>query len=524
MAVDAAINQSCLSAVAVAQALGARPRPPRLWLITQHAAGPDVKGVWQAPLWGLGRVVMNELPELRCGLIDVSDAIQAAPLVDEVLASTTESQVVLRARQRLVARLEPLYQRSSSQGQPAAPPFAARPEATYLITGAFGGLALALAQWLARKGARHLLLVGRREPSLEAQAVLDQLRAEEVDVHLALADVAERDQLARALAALDQMPPLAGVVHAAGTLDDGLIVNLDRGRFDRVVRPKIHGAWHLHELTQGQALDFFVLPSSIAAVFGSPGQANHAAASAFLDGLAAYRRHLGLPGLSLNWGPWASIGAAAGKPSADRVIAAGMSPIETDWGLDVLEHMLGVGQPQAAVMAVDWGRWFRAFPTLAGAPLLADLAREHASAVEGSGAPGAMAAQLSALARPEERRDFLQTLLTRQIAQVLRLPPAQVDPDTPFGSLGFDSLMALEVKNGLERQLGLVLPVSLVWNYPTVTELTGYLASELGVRLEPDPAVTPQTIEPEADALAGLSEDEIMDLLNDKLARLNRSL
>ncbi len=549
-ALAAAVEHSCLSALYLAQALSGLPQPPRLWLVTQQVVAdmgerPDFRpdghcgsadspasplaetagsGVWQSAIWGLGRAILNELPELRCALIDVDGAADAKALVDELLAGAGENQVSLHGGQRRLARLEALAIAPGDNEPMSSGPSAllVRAEATYLVTGGLGGLGLVVARWLVQKGARHLLLIGRSEPSAAARALLDELRTSGAEVMLALADVGERDQLTRALDGLSSLPPLAGVVHAAGILADNLVVNLDAEGFQSVMRAKVYGGWHLHELTRARPLDFFVLFSSIASVFGSPGQANHAAASAFLDGLAHYRRGLGLAGLSINWGPWAGIGAAAGKPSTERVIAGGLSPIEPEWGLELLERLLTGTQPQAIVMAVDWSRWFQSFPASAATPFLADLARDHANAGEKDAGAAAVAAQLAGLKRPEERRDFLQAFITRQIAQVLRMSPAQIGPDTLFGSLGFDSLMTLEVKNNLEKQLALVLPVSLVWNYPTVAELTHYIAGELGVSLAD--AAPAAAADDAPDALADLSEDELLNMLGDQLARINKSL
>ncbi|MCC6191419.1 MAG: type I polyketide synthase [Anaerolineales bacterium] len=544
-AVEAAVERGCLSVLYLAQALSELPKPPRLWLITQGAiveasaqpSGPpdqanprrsapsrqSAEGVWQSPVWGLGRVIMNELADLRCVLVDVGGAGEAKALVDQVLSGSAENQVVLSGGQRCVARLRPLLSGWAAGMLERDPPVAPLvwSEASYLITGGFGGLGLAAARWLAGNGARHLLLVGRRAPSPQGKLTLDQLRASGVQVIEALADVAQRADLEKALAHLEQLPPLAGVIHSAGTLDDSLLANMDAARLRRVLRAKVLGGWHLHELTQARSLDFFVLFSSVAAVFGSPGQGNHAAASAFLDGLAHYRRSLGLPGLSVNWGPWAGIGAAQGKPSTERVIAGGMAAIEPDWGFELLERLLAAPLPQAIAMAVDWGRWFRAYPAAIGVPLLADLAQAHTGANAVAVAPASAAAQLAGLSRASERRDFLQAFLTREIAGVLRLSPAEIEPDTPFGSLGFDSLMAMELKNKLEKQLGLVLPVSLVWNYPTVAELTGYLAAEFGASLE---QAAPRASAPALDPLAELSETELLNKLGDKLERLKKAL
>jgi myxalamid-type polyketide synthase MxaB len=201
-----------------------------------------------------------------------------------------------------------------------------------------------------------------------------------------------------------------------------------------------------------------------------------------------------------------------------------MSPVEPEWGFELLEYLLAGAAPQAIAMAVDWPRWFETFPASLDAPFLADLAQGQVFAGSRNAGQVAVTDQLIGLSQAKERRDFLQAFLTRQLAQVLRLPPAQIEPETPFGSLGFDSLMAVEVKRNLEKQLGLVLPVSLVWNYPTVAELTGYIAGELGVSLQDDPPAAPIETRNELDALADLSEADLENMLADKLAAVNKTL
>ncbi|RQX26092.1 hypothetical protein DLJ57_23620, partial [Micromonospora chalcea] len=200
-----------------------------------------------------------------------------------------------------------------------------RPAATYLITGGLGALGLETARWLAGRGARHLALLGRSRPSAYAGQVLDELRGQGVDVQVRQADIARHEDVTAVLADLDRtMPPLAGVVHAAGVLDDGLMLQLDRARFRAVAAPKVDGAWHLHRATLDRDLDFFVLYSSAAALLGSPGQANYAAANAFLDTLAQRRRAQGRAALSVNWGPWSGSGLAARPDRGGQLAGQGI--------------------------------------------------------------------------------------------------------------------------------------------------------------------------------------------------------
>ncbi|MBK7661306.1 MAG: SDR family NAD(P)-dependent oxidoreductase, partial [Betaproteobacteria bacterium] len=218
-----------------------------------------------------------------------------------------------------------------------------RGDASYLVTGGLGGLGLAAAEWLAAEGARHLVLLGRSAPQAEAHAVLDRLRAQGVQVEPAQADVADAGQLARVLGDLAaRLPPLRGVIHAAGRVDDGTLAELEPSRFATVLAPKVRGAWNLHRQTAGLPLDFFVLFSAGAALLGAPGQGNYAAANSFMDGLAHLRAVRGLPALSVNWGSWSGTGMAAkvDEQHRRRWAAMGLRMIEPVEGVRMLGAML----------------------------------------------------------------------------------------------------------------------------------------------------------------------------------------
>jgi NADP-dependent 3-hydroxy acid dehydrogenase YdfG len=234
-----------------------------------------------------------------------------------------------------------------------------KPDATYLITGGLGGLGLAVASWLTQQGGRHLMLVGRSGAgnlSPEGQQTLAELQAAGVEVKIAAADISQADQIAAILRQLaESMPPLRGVIHAAGVLDDGVLLQQTPQRIHTVIAPKAIGAWHLHRLTDGEALDFFVMFSSITAPFGSPGQGNYAAANAFLDGLAHHRRGLGLPALSINWGPWGQIGLAAHRQQGGMQGLQGLSAIRTAVGLEIFGRLLEINPPQAQASGLDVG-------------------------------------------------------------------------------------------------------------------------------------------------------------------------
>lgn len=210
---------------------------------------------------------------------------------------------------------------------------------TYLISGGLGGLGLTVARWMVEQGVRHLVLLSRSKPAGNVQVALDAMRKTDAQVLALDVDVTKEKQVAAALAEINQsMPPLRGIIHAAGVLDDDLLLNQRRSRFVKVLSPKVAGAWNLHALTQDIQLEFFVLFSSVTSLLGSYGQGNYAAANAFLDALAAYRRHNGLPAVSINWGPWSQVGMAADSlgRGTSQIVRAGLGLIEPLHGLKTL--------------------------------------------------------------------------------------------------------------------------------------------------------------------------------------------
>ena len=299
---------AAMQALAAVKASGHLENSPRFWAVTRLAAAlnPDTVGLLQSTLWGLGKVIALEYPEFWGGLIDLDamTAEQAAPrLAAELLHPDAERSRAWRGDRRYVARLN----EAPLPVVGAAIPVKA--DATYLITGGLGSLGLSVAQWLVRQGARHLVLISRRPPSADAQIEIETLEALGATIAPIGVDVTSIKGMSQAFATIAMsMPPLKGVIHAAGAVDYKPLVEMDVRGFEDVLQPKVTGAWLLHKLTQGLSLDFFVLFSSIASVWGGKGQGHYAAANQFLDTLAHYRHDRGLPALSVNWGPWAGGG------------------------------------------------------------------------------------------------------------------------------------------------------------------------------------------------------------------------
>ncbi|WP_269324382.1 type I polyketide synthase [Chondromyces apiculatus] len=484
----AAERFGCLSVLHLVQALSrAELRdPPRLAIVTRGAQSVEVGegcSVEAAPLWGLGRVIAHEHAEFGCLRIDLGTQEtpgEADALLGEFFGAGREDQIALRKEGRSVARLA---RRASSAPawfkEPRAGTGPFRGDATYLITGGLGGIGLRVAQWMVQQGVRHLVLVGRSAPSPAAEEALASMRHEGAEVVIERADVAYRDQLAAVFTRFRAaMPPLAGVFHAAAVLDDGILLQLDGERLRRVMAPKVDGAWNLHTLTAGEQLDLFVLFSSAASLLGSPGQANYSAANAFLDALAHHRRAQGLPGLSINWGPWAEIGlAAAHTARGERLSYRGVGSVTPEQGIQVLSGLLASPLAQVGVLPLNLRQWRQYYPKAASWPVFERLGAEAGGQAVGT-LPNTLLVTLAA-APARERVSLLEAHLQTQIAQVLRVPSERIERETPLSTLGFDSLMGVELRNRIEASLGVTLPATIIWKFPTVAALGAHLAGKL---------------------------------------------
>ncbi|HYH98360.1 SDR family NAD(P)-dependent oxidoreductase, partial [Hyalangium sp.] len=466
---------------------------PRLWLVTRGAQALEEETVEvrpaQAAVWGLGRTVVYEHPELVCTRVDLSGEEKAAELVAEVLAGGTEEEVLLKGSLRYVGRLRrrPV---STIESVPVVE------EGTYLLTGGLGGLGLAAAKWLVSRGAKNLVLVGRQGAATEEQRQsVEELKQQGARVVVGRADVASAAQLERVLqqARAEGLPSLKGVVHAAGVLEDGLLLNQGVESLRRVLAPKVEGALNLEALTASQPLDFFVLYSSVVAVLGSPGQANYAAANAFLDAQARRLRSKGQRALSINWGTFAEVGLAAAQENRGaRLEVRGIRSFKPQEGVELLEKALGLRTSQVALVDLDARQWFEFYPQVAGSRRLSSLLSSSSSR-KVQGKKSAVREKLRA-ATPAERPALVRQFVREQMAWVLRLEAASIDPHAPLRGLGMDSLMGLELRNRLEAGLGLRFPATLVWTYPTLDTLAENLSAKFEATLEGDRAAAPQSL------------------------------
>lgn len=440
--------------------------------------GEGIRDPGAAAVWGQIRSAQSENPG-RFVLVDSTGTDgEPSPETLSAIVASGESQLALRAGKVLLPRLRrvPL----TAEGSPSG---AWHPKGTVLITGGTGTLGGLFARHLVvEHGVTRLLLTSRRGPDAPGAAELTAELAElGAEVTVAACDAADRDALARVLAAIPQDHPLTGVVHAAGTLDDGLITAMTPERLDGVLRPKVDAAWHLHELTRDLDLSAFVLFSSLAGVIGGAGQSSYAAANTFLDGLAEYRAGLGLPATSVAWGLWAQTGTTGDLSAADleRIARAGYPPIASERGPAMLDVALGLDRATTVATPLNIEA-LREQPRQVPA-VLGSLARVRSRpAARNSDVPvGSLARDLSGLPEEEQRGRVLD-LVRAEAGAVLGHPaPDTIGERRPFTDLGFDSLTAVELRNRLGSLTGLRLPTTLVFDHPTLAGLTEYLWAEL---------------------------------------------
>ena len=443
------------------------------------------QSVIQSSLWGMGRVVQSEHPDLSCRLIDLDQPFTEASLeqlIDELDRQTAETQVVLKKDQALIPRLVRI-----APEQRKVVSF--RHDATYLVTGGLGGIGLELARWLVQRGVRNLVLNGRSAPGQEALAVIAELRTLGARVELFHADVSKEEEISDCLTHIHRLwPPLRGVFHLAGVARDGALASQSWPQFAEVIAPKVGGAWNLHRLTLDQPVDWFVLFSSAAVLLGNPGQANYSAANAYLDALADYRRRvLGLSALSINWGPWSEVGLAARRADelSQRFHRSGLNWMSPRQALGALEDAMSRNDAGVGVMAINWSTFAGQGDRKTVSPLFAELVDLPAKneMVQSTSRNSNRIRD----ARSEEPLSRLIDLVGQEVQQVLQTeqPPAL---DAEFSTLGMDSLMAIELRNRLQRQIAgeSSLPYALTFQYPNIKSVAQFLFEQLEAGQKPE--------------------------------------
>jgi acyl transferase domain-containing protein/acyl carrier protein len=463
-------------------AVAAELRAP-VWVVTrgaQRVTDADTVSPVQSCLWGFGRAASLEHPQVWGGLADLGEggADEWSRLIDQVVAAprgsaNREDQVALRDQTVFVPRL------TRRAGRPIATPLELRNDATYLVTGGLGAVGLEIAGYLAAHGARHLVLTGRRSPSEATQRRIDTVREQYgCEIRVIAADVANPHDVVRLVTTVQaELPPLAGIIHAAGEIGTTPLRTLQDAEVDRVFAGKVWGAWNLSEATADLSLDFFVGTSSIASVWGSFGQTAYSAANAFLDGLAWRLREQGY--LSVNFGPW-----SAGMADEDARARLDQRGVKTLTPADALagmaELMVTPGSAQEVVARIDWARFLPLYQQAGKRPFLSEVEREvPESASAPSPAGTTRLVERLTLAPVQQRKKLAVDYLRDIVAEVTRIDAAEIRAEAGFFDLGMDSLMAVELRRRVEHAVGKGLPATLAMDYPRLVDVADYLLGDV---------------------------------------------
>jgi acyl transferase domain-containing protein len=512
-------SQEALEVVRTVRAAAAALNPPRLWFVTT--------GVWrlpgdagdvcaaQSPAWGLGSVIEREHPELRCVNVDLSASPgrkEIESLARLICQDGPEEQLAVRGGRYFVAR----YERVTDEKNGAPPAF--RANAAYLIIGGLGGIGLHVARWLVQSGARHLAIAGRRPPDDTAREQIAALESLGAVVRVFSADIADDKQ---ATAMLDQiraeLPPLAGVFHLAAVIERVLLNDLEAESLGRVMRSKAVSAWSLDRHLKDVDLDFFVLFSSIASAISQPGLGSYAAANAYLEALARYRRARGLNAQCVQWGLWLETGLSNDERARNGVRAyrkIGIQPLAVEGALRALGQIMASERTGVLASPVSWGQFADSFENAAPPRVFQRLLPKDESV-----RPPAEAEPIGRTLReiePDRRRAALEAHLREKLAAVLKTGAERIDPAKPFRTMGVDSLMALEFVRRLSVTTSRRLPVTTVFNYPTVQTLAGEIARRMAIPLDCDAPAMPMRTAPEVTTIstvAGLTDEEVIEAL-----------
>ncbi|MES3636910.1 SDR family NAD(P)-dependent oxidoreductase [Mycobacterium intracellulare] len=492
-------------------AVAAELRSP-IWIVTrgaQRVADTDTVAPHQSCLWGFGRAASLELPHVWGGLADLSEggdnaADEWSALVDRIAAphgsAVREDQLALRDRAVYTPRL------ARRSAPPSGTPLHLRGDATYLVTGGLGAIGLEIAGYLAANGARHLVLTGRRDPSDATQQRINALGEQHgCQIRVVAADVADAHDVARLLASVQaELPPLAGIVHAAGEIGTTPLSALQDAEVDRVFAGKIWGAWHLSEAAADLDLDFFISTSSIASVWGGFGQTAYGAANAFLDALAWRLRGQGILAVSVNFGPWsAGMADAESRARLDQRGVRTLSPADALAGLaDAVAAAAGQGLVQGVVARIDWARFLPLYQQAGRRAFLAELEREVPGLTSTAGPSATVAGKTPLVERltgapVQQRKKLLTDYLRDAVAEVTRVDAAEIREDAGFFDLGMDSLMAVELRRRIEQGVGKEIPATLAMDHPRLSDVADYLLRdvlELGDPGSPKPRPQPASV------------------------------
>jgi acyl transferase domain-containing protein/acyl carrier protein len=538
---------NCATILHLIQVLTENPRAkmPSLWMVTQNAQPINVSAassiaITQTPLWGLGRVMALEHPELWGGLIDLDPKADtgenASHLISELLQSDGEDQIGWRDRQRYVIRLTRI-------GQPAPVKSIDLKSGAYLITGGLGGLGLKVAHWLVEQGARYLVLTSRHglperakwallsedHPAQEQVRAIQMMEKMGATVIVESADVGDMVRMKAIFQYFgNNSHPLRGVIHAAADLSNWKLKSMPLEALQSMFQSKVTGTWVLHQLTKEMDLDFFVLFSSTTALWGSNDLAHYAAANSFLDGFAHYRKSCGLPAISINWGTWDRM-RVANTGDQKAVSGFGLKQMSSEHALAILNKLINTNLSQFVVASVDWNVLKPVYEIKRNRPFLEHVGKHESVAVKPSSQKvsdtrSEFLTRFQTI-RPADRSPLMIEFVRDQVCLVLDFASGQmIDIQQGLFEMGLDSLMAIELKNLLETGIEQSLPSTLIFNYPTIKDIAKYLET----RLESIPKKTHKeisfipadTTKAAVTDASDLSEDELADILMNKLKKI----
>lgn len=528
---DGAQNLGSIAVCNIVQALSQTNwrTSPRLWLVTSGAQPVQPQdaaqlALAQSPLWGTARVLGHmEHITLWGGIIDLdptNPVADATALFQQIWYPDGEDQVAFRGGDRYVARMMP----SNHLSSPIPPRF--RRDGSYLITGGLGALGLLVARWMIERGATRLILMSRRQfparstwsqvapdsPLGQQIAALRELESQGASIHLAAVDVADEAQVATFLQEFrrEHWPPIRGVIHSAGVIQDQIILRMDAESFNKALHPKVHAAWTLHRALVDEPLEFFVLFSSIGSLVVSVGQSNYAAGNAFLDALAYYRRARARPARSIGWGPWA-LGMVTELNLVERFAQRGMYTISDEQGRQFMSRLMGRDFTHLSVMDADWPLVCKSYSMGIVPPMVAHLAEAATISLATGDGPQAMVSILEQLTQTDEqeRPTVLATYLHALVAKVLRIERSRFDVQQPLNTLGMDSMIAIELKNQIDHHLHVNISVVDLLQGSSVMLITSRILPQLVLEEQHDE----DDIEALLQDIEQLSDEEAQQLL-----------
>ncbi len=470
---ETAQKRGCKTLLELLQILMSQRGSSKIWAVTrgtQPIKESSVENITASPLWGLGKVICLEHPELWGGIIDLNNQSyleETANILLEILCPDGEKQIALDRGLRYVARLDKIKSQNPSLFTP--------PLGSYLITGGFGYLGLKIAEDLIEQGVKSLILLGRSTPSEKANLSIKTWQEQGIEILSRQVDISERPTVEKLLTEIKEkgLPPLKGIFQIAGMISDGLLQNLTWEDFSKVISAKVQGTWNLHELTLSEPLEYFVMFSSVSSMLGSPGQGNYAAANAFLDSFAYYRQHLGLPAITINLGP-----LTEGMTTNVRISNKGLIPMSPESAKSGIFSILAQkAAPQIGLFQADWSEVKNQFSHL---PLYSYLEKVAPLVVTGETPLVKELSLFEQLSKvdTQQRLTRLQEYLLELVAQMLQIPRENISASASLLDLGMDSLMIMDALGQLKRDLQLMIYPREIYERPHLDDLAQYLAGE----------------------------------------------